>query len=279
MTIAPIPLLLLGESDVGKTHYGAQLLRRLNLKRCALRMEGAAQNIEPFDAALSQISKGLSAAHTPERIYADSVWPVAGENTELGDLVWPDYGGEQIKKLVDSKKLPIAWRERTLASMGWVVMVRPTRTTLPDDALTRSATTHSSDGGEDLSLPLTGQARIVELLQILIHTYSARRDGSRVPPIAFLLTCFDELDGVASPIAFLREQLPLIDHFLRSNWPSDLLSIYGLSALGQALSVNEPDEAFANRGPEEHGFIVEGDGERNADLTLPLLWLLKASVT
>ena len=58
-------LLLLGESDVGKTHYGAQLLRRLNLNVGALKMSGAPSSIEPFVAALEKLSLGLAAIHTP----------------------------------------------------------------------------------------------------------------------------------------------------------------------------------------------------------------------
>ena len=265
MTIVATPILLIGESDVGKTHYGAQLLRRLNLKTCALRMDGAAENIEPFDEALTKISNGLSAGHTSEMVYTDSVWPVAAAEGAIGELVWPDYGGEQVKKLVDTKKLPIDWREQTMSSRGWVVMVRPTRTTLPNDALTRARAVPTVDGDDD-NLHLTGQGRIIELLQILIHTYAPGGSGLFLPPIVLLLTCFDELDGEISPLDYLQNHLPLIDSFLRSNWPDKFLSIFGLSALGQALSPT---------GPENHGYIVEGSGEKNTDLTLPLLRLLQ----
>ena len=73
MKKAPRSLLLLGESDVGKTHYGAQILRRLNVGRGALELVDGA-NLEPFKTALDKISQGLSAPHTPRAEYSESIW-------------------------------------------------------------------------------------------------------------------------------------------------------------------------------------------------------------
>ena len=47
-------LLLLGESDVGKTHYGAQVLRRLNSGLGTFSLADAA-NLIPFRTALEKI--------------------------------------------------------------------------------------------------------------------------------------------------------------------------------------------------------------------------------
>ena len=51
-------ILLIGESGVGKTHYGAQLLQRLMKGDGLLRMNGAATNLEPFEAALENLNEG-----------------------------------------------------------------------------------------------------------------------------------------------------------------------------------------------------------------------------
>ena len=70
-------ILLIGESGVGKTHYGAQLLKRLMKGDCQLRMNGAASNLEPFEAAMESLNEGMAADHTPTPTYVDSVWPIA----------------------------------------------------------------------------------------------------------------------------------------------------------------------------------------------------------
>ena len=44
----PKSILLVGESDVGKTHYGAQLLRRLNASSGLLRMKDAGERADTY---------------------------------------------------------------------------------------------------------------------------------------------------------------------------------------------------------------------------------------
>ena len=259
----------MGESDVGKTHYGAQLLRRLNLTDGALKMSGAPSSIEPFEAALEKISLGLAAGHTPGSYYADSVWPVEDELGNKADLVWPDYGGEQIKTLVNSKRLPATWRDRIIDSAGWLVMVRPTRTVINEDALTRSGTASHAD--DTVAVSLSGQARVIELLQMLLFIRSASANHLEVPPpLVLLLSCYDEINTELAPDNYIETFLPLIDQFLKTNWPSDRRSVFGLSALGQALNEQTPDMVFAQAGPEFHGYVLSPEGSRLSDLTVPV---------
>ena len=110
MTAPGSSILLIGESGVGKTHYGAQLLRRLMKGDDLLRMDGAATNVEPFEAALESLNDGRAAGHTATATYVDSVWPVADAQGRRAELVWPDYGGEQIKTIIESRRVPAAWR-------------------------------------------------------------------------------------------------------------------------------------------------------------------------
>jgi hypothetical protein len=76
-------ILLVGESNVGKTHYGAQFLKRLMVKACALKMSGAPTNLEAFNTALSCLTEGKSTDHTPANTYVESVWPITDEARPL----------------------------------------------------------------------------------------------------------------------------------------------------------------------------------------------------
>ena len=62
------PILLLGESDIGKTHYGGQLLKRLINSHGQIRMNGAATNIEPFQTVMDSLNEGRLADHTATAI-------------------------------------------------------------------------------------------------------------------------------------------------------------------------------------------------------------------
>ena len=266
-------LLVVGESDTGKTHYGAQLLGRLNQQDSALRLVGAPDSIAPFKSALERISLGLSADHTPERTYDESVWPIVDQAGTAASLVWPDYGGEQIKRLIETRRMPTVWRHRITGSTGWMVLARPSRMVLPADALTRSMAVPARD--DEGRVRLSPQSRLVELLQMLEFLASAPVEGRRsLPPVAILLSCFDELASEQTPTAYLAEHLPLIDQYVSCHWSRQHRRVFGLSALGQALSKDEPDSKFAEKGPENFGFVVDEAGQRSADLTLPLQWLI-----
>ena len=67
------PILIIGEHDVGKTHYGGQLLKRLMDSGGQLRMDGAADNLEPFETVMDSLNEGRLADHTPTAIYKESV--------------------------------------------------------------------------------------------------------------------------------------------------------------------------------------------------------------
>ena len=105
-------ILLIGESGVGKSHYGGQLLKRLMQEDGRIRMDGAATNLEPFEAVMASLDAGLSADHTATAIYHESRWPIVDDEGRKAHLIWPDYGGEQIKNIIDERRLPHVWLKR-----------------------------------------------------------------------------------------------------------------------------------------------------------------------
>ena len=276
MTGAPRSLLLLGESDVGKTHYGAQVLRRLNAGRGAFELvEGA--NLRPFRTALDRISQGLSAPHTPRAEYSESIWTLcqrsSGSNMEL---VWPDYGGEQVTGMIHAKSLPGAWRDKIVKASGWIFMVRPSQVPLPEDILTRAVSLPAVDDPENSTL--SPQSRLIEVLQMLRYKkWSYLEHKGVLPPLAVLLTCYDELSTEESPGVYCCARLPMFYQYLSSNWPKDRLRIFGVSPLGQPLSQTHPDENYATSGPEKSGFVVDEQGDKTGDLLAPVEWLLSVS--
>nr|WP_199749619.1 hypothetical protein [Corallococcus sp. AB038B] len=140
-------ILLIGESGVGKTHYGAQLLKRLMKGDGRLRMDGAATNLEPFEAAMESLNEGMAAGHTATTTYVDSIWPISDETGTKADLVWPDYGGEQIKNISSSRRIPAAWRTRVLSTPAWLLLVRIQQTRVSDDIFSRPLSDLAKEGG------------------------------------------------------------------------------------------------------------------------------------
>lgn len=268
-------ILLVGESNVGKTHYGAQFLKRLMVKACALKMLGAPTNLEAFTTALSCLTEGRATDHTPANTYVESVWPITDEAGRYAELVWPDYGGEQVRNLVTQRRIPTAWRERVLEATDWILLIRLHSLRSEDDLFSRPLQSFTAAEPEEEAAPYepSDQARTVELLQMLLYLAQLHLDRPlRKPRLTILLSCWDELETAELPAELLASRLPMLWSFVRSNWMSP--TVIGLSALERALSKTEADQEYATRGPEEFGYVVLPDGEKNVDITLPIQRLM-----
>lgn len=65
----------------------------------------------------------------------------------------------------------------------------------------------------------------------------------------------------------------MLSEFIHSKWEKPL--IMGLSALGKTLDKEMRDSEYQTSGPEKFGYIVQIDGTHNADLTLPIKYLIE----
>lgn len=265
-------ILLIGESGVGKTHYGAQLLQRLMKGDCVLRMDGAATNLEPFETALESLNEGRAADHTATSTYIDSIWPVAGPDGRQADLIWPDYGGEQIKSMISSRRVPTSWQERINSSEAWLLLIRLQQMRVSDDIFSRSLVDLRGKSVENFEVEISDQARIIELLQMFMFAGSTLERPLFRPRLGVLITCWDELGFEGTPVAALGNRLPMLGAFIRSNW--DQPTVLGLSALERPLGAHDRDKDYVSRGPEEFGYVIQADGSRTSDLTIPINLLL-----
>jgi|GEM_PF-328173 len=300
-------LLLIGGPKTGKTHYGGQLLRRLQRQQGRLHMIGVPSDLSGFQEVCDALAQGKSAPHTPVKIYRESVWRVSHPAKGIeADLVWPDYGGEQVERLTSQRQVPEEWRERIRTADGWMLFIRLSLHPVLEDMLTRPRTLarmqHSTDSVpsvmEDVSfsqsetqsikaavtlpLALSAQANFIELLQTLLfvkQVNTARR--IMCPPLFVILSCWDELlpgsepHTLGCPAEVLQSRLPLLFRFIEANWETDSFKIMGLSAQGKPLDDKLPDEDFIDNGPERQGYCVLADGTHNSDLTLLVADLLE----
>lgn len=266
-------ILLVGESGVGKTHYGAQLLKRLMKGDGQLRMDGAATNLEPFEAAMESLNEGMAAGHTPTATYVDSVWPIASTDGAKAELVWPDYGGEQVKAISSNRRIPTAWQPRVIGTPAWLLIIRLHKTRTSDDIFSRPLASLKGVTSENRDVQISDQARLIELLQILLYIRGSSSSAPlRTPRLGVLLSCWDELGTDDAPVSVLKQRMPMFSEFVHSTWLEP--TVLGLSALERPLSPRERDPDYAARGPEQFGYVVLPDGRRSQDLTIPIQQLL-----
>lgn len=276
MTSHKRSVLLLGESNVGKTHYGAQILKRLIVGRSSLKMLGQATNLGPFEHAMESLADGCATGHTPSESYEESVWPVVDEYGNQAQLIWPDYGGEQIKNLIADHRIAAAWRERVLNATDWILLVRLHTLKSDADLLSRPLSNFGKSNTDQVDHKQSDQARLIELLQILLYICPESRDNLvEKPRLTILLSCWDEIEAKGAPRDLLRATLPMFCDFVESVWSDP--TVMGLSALERPLVEDHVDQDYANRGPESFGYIVRPDGENDHDITWPISRLVTAA--
>jgi hypothetical protein len=266
-------ILLLGESNVGKTHFGGQLLGRLNQEQGYLRMVGSVGSLAGYEEVLNALNDGRAAQHTGALQYIESTWNVVDPDGRAINLVWPDYGGEQVKAIRERRAMPQAWRERVLASEAWLVMVRVHNMQVSDDIFSRPiGDLSSANNRAHDTFELSEQARLVEFLQWMLFVKGkGLLKALRTPQLMLALSCWDELpeeEASMRPSAVLERRMPLVAAFFRSNWEADSVKVLGVSALERHLTEDSRDNDYIDQGPENFGYIVDEHGNRSKDLTL-----------
>jgi hypothetical protein len=294
-------LLIIGGTKAGKSHYGGQLLRRLETKKYPLRIVGAPSDLTPFQEVLDQLAQGKSASHTPTTFYRESIWQVRRSNSEnLSELIWPDYGGEQIEEVVKNRQVSEQWIQRIRASSAWLFFLRLKPEMKPEDILDRPRKLERMQSGSDANtsaarpntasttakaqepelpkLIFLKQAGLVELLQALLFIKQVGTINQlHNPPIVVVLSCWDEIPEPkpATPAELLKAHVPLLSQFIEATWQPNRVQIIGLSALGKALKDDVSDDEFMDNGPERQGWCISSDGKRTDDLTLPVIALME----
>ncbi|CAM3198975.1 hypothetical protein DESA109040_02390 [Deinococcus saxicola] len=298
-------LLVLGEAHSGKTVLGAQLYGRARYTEGSLTLRQQAQDIQVLDHAFRSLQRGMLPSRTSKDTFGTVQLPLrrCGTGQDV-DLIWPDYGGEQLKIILESRQLAPAWEERTTQAHGIILLIRPTATHVPPDVLTHPGVREFGSSGYtedtppiDEDLPVDSQ--YVELLQLLTHAKGLHRDQRFDWPLTVALTCWDEVaDQHRTPEEQLRKGLPLLWQYLQGAWSTSALHVVGVSALTRPLKNEDgnlldglphdqplhaadapPEEArqamldasdkdFRNRTPQTQGYLIRNDGQQESDLTL-----------
>jgi energy-coupling factor transporter ATP-binding protein EcfA2 len=281
-------VLVLGAHESGKTTFVVQLLGRVQrVAEGRLRARTAPTSLGPYRAALERVEEGRAPDHTETSLFAQTPLPLLHDQAGPVDLVWPEYAGETLQGMVALRRIPQSWFDRVQASDVWLLFVRLSTTSIPADVISRRILPVQGGDEEvpvdsDESSALSGQATLVELLQMLLHLRGAAMASHvRRPVLGVLLSCFDEVQARADPEgeqaggregrrpeAILRERLPLLASFVDSVWDPDSRVILGVAALGRPLLRDEPDFDFILQGPERQGYVVLPDGREHPDLTL-----------
>jgi Double-GTPase 1 len=266
-------ILILGEPDSGKTHFGGQLIHRLKSQGNAFEMSSPPDDYEAFLPVLEALSGGKSVGHTQSSFRKSQKIKIKSAMGFETHMVFPDYAGEKVRELVGTRRLDNEWMQQISASGHWVLIL-----SLKDQPAEEDITNHPNHSLEVIprtneyasSPKLVGQSFYIELLQMLL--FKKVVDNTQAissPRLTVLLSLWDilNLEGGALPVDVIRKKMPLFLDFLQSNWQPDSLHILGLSSLGKELQVDRADDDYQDLGCTEFGYLVLENGDKNQDLT------------
>lgn len=263
-------ILLIGKPHSSKTVFLSQFYSRLQKKKSRLTLYKPVDDLSPITAAREALANGDEPQTTPPEKSVKFNLPIQfGE--EQVDLLCPEYGGEQVNKVIETREVNKDWGNAITESNHWIIFIRLnsinkaldlTDVTVVDNPIIATA--------EDSKLPfsLSEQVSFIELLQILLHLkgHDYHVLNQKVK-LTIALTCWDELSSNCLPADLLKEKMPLFKNFVDANWAGFKINVVGLSAQGFSLKDKINKEKYQIEGPENFGYLVFPNGEQTKDIT------------
>jgi len=270
-------ILIIGGPNAGKTHFGGQLYGRLNSRQFKYKISpnNRPSDLTIFEDVLTKLAEGKRAGHTESS--ANRTIQLKADDSEGNSVVFsfPDYAGEQVKMVVDNRRVNNIWKEYIDKSNSWILFVRLDEIEVVEDLINRGIPSPDEiQKRQNITPPIkiSDAAHFVELLQTLLYVKGVSSlQKITSPNLTIILSCWDllKVKKTVIPSQILKERLPLLWDFVTNNWNEKSLAILGLTSTEKTLS-DEPDDDYIDRTPIDFGYIINENGKLEKDLTLSI---------
>lgn len=267
-------IIIVGQPGTSKTTYLSQLVLQVEGKKKAIKFRNKPDDLSVLKDAIVRLRSGQEVQATPSDNNEIIKLPLSIDGNEI-DLICPDYAGEQISHILESREIDAKWINLIANSNAWIIFVRPTQLSVSYDISTKSIQeAEALKQPNETEFKVSDQSNLIELLQVLRHYRKLTVQQKTITPkLLVAFTCWDELDEKISPLEYIQEQLPLFYEYISNNWNKDSFSFAGLSAQGGKIA--DVREDYELLGPEESAYIVEQNGDDKIhDLSLLLTKVL-----
>lgn len=265
-------ILIIGGPNSGKTHFGGQLYLRFRCDEYNYRISTPPEDLTVFQEVVDCLYDGRSATHTNVDSHKNLSLEVVDSKGYVTSISFPDYGGEQVKQIVDNRQINELWRSQIIGSNNWIFFIRLDEVAEIEDIVNRPLPESvSTKNNADAVLKISDNAFFVELLQMLLFAKQVPlKQNITIPQLMVVLSCWDalKLDEGTTPVMLLKSKLPLFYEFISNLWNEKDLDIVGLSSTGKTLSDKKSDDEYLSDSPENFGYIILPDGKKEKDLTI-----------
>jgi hypothetical protein len=287
-------LVFVGLPGSGKTTFLAALWHVLNDQGSATSLtlqgwSGDRTYLNQIAADWQACSQVQRTKLEPEQLVVLKLASAAGTSF---DLTVPDLSGEAFEQQLVERKIAVGHYENFQRASGLVLFVHPRVREGTQITFSRQlkavlgnppAATTVAQAADGTTVPgaiepwtitkLPTQVKLVELLQFALES------ALKKMRIAVVFSAWDlvERTFAGAPHEYLAREMPLLRQFLESN--ADLLehTVFGVSAQGGDITVDEQKRALLNLEDALKRIKVHHGAQASQDITQPIAWLLEES--
>lgn len=266
-------ILLLGKPHSSKTVFLSQFYTRLRKNKSKITFYKPAEDFSFISEARASLAAGKGPVATPANKSVKFFLPIQVGDQQV-DLKCPEYGGEQVLAIVETREINKEWQATIKESNSWILFIRLNNLNkildISEITITEDHTSQKAQETSPSEYQISDQSFLIELMQIILHAkgtdYHIENKNIK---LTIVLTCWDEMniENKVTPYSVLKEKLPLLLSFVESNWSVSALKIVGLSAQEFSLELKENQEKYELEGPENFGFLILEDGTKTKDIT------------
>ena len=285
-------LLFMGLPGSGKTTFLAALWHVLDDRSSETRLKLKGLSVDR--TYLHQITTDWQACSQVQRTKLDPeevvVLSLASGDTEF-ELTVPDLSGEAFEQQLVDRKIAVGHNENIQRATGFVLFVHPrvnegTQLTYSQRLSAvlagppiQPAVASCAGGNEAPGViepwsieKLPTQVALVELLQFALES-AARR--VRVAVVISAWDLVEKASFTGTPQEYLAREMPLLRQFLGSNTDLFEHAVFGVSAQGGDITVDEQKKALLDLDDALKRIKVLHGTEASQDITRPIAWLLE----
>jgi hypothetical protein len=286
---------LLGGPDAGKSNYLTRTWLAIRERAGLIELAALPDEFEYLNTASSQLSGGRFVSHTSRGVHVQNSIPVRTQSVEpqiTGDLVVPDYSGEDWIAIHAERRWSEEWESRLGSLAGCLVFLRASSreivATLDWFGCHKAFGIPLNLGQEapaDGEYQSPTQVVVIDWLQMLRQ--SLRSTGSTIQRLrvgivisAWDLVPVDQKSG--NPSDYVKSDFPLLSQFIESNSKDFEFAFFGVSIAGADFD-RAPGfrEEFLNGTVTDFGYVLyqsDDNSFQSRDHTLPIAWALGVDV-
>lgn len=189
------------------------------------------------------------------------------------ELTFPDISGETFQAQYDNREMTSELAKYIKSTSDIILFINPMTVNetnwiseIPEQVRSDQEDTNNINSEVNTRIPL--QVQLVELLQFVKHI------RNQLPvKLEILVSAWDMIENSnetknLKPEEYIREHLPLLWQYIASNVEFYNTVFFGISAQGGL--VENKDKLLEIEDPCDRVFIIDNDGKRSGDITLPL---------